>query len=178
MMFHFIVSFSYNIKQTFKYLCIRISNFYHHMTVVANLIDPMVMGKEVCVAIRNSLTCTVHIQRIFNPDSNTTNTRWEPKPKPIVRVTCWKNCVNLCQNKCYTLLFHLTNIPYTGNKHYCRCDIVLTAICRRLSLYITNSPDKEAVQSFPSKVNILGSVEAEQTLFAIFLSSSKRKICG
>lgn len=76
----------------------------------------------------------------------------------------------------YYFLIHFTHICVDKHFYY-MCNFVLTAIFRRLSLYITNSPDNELVQYFPSKVNILGSVLAEHTLFAIFLSWSKRNIC-
>lgn len=88
-----------------------------------------------------------------------------------------KSAWTLVKRKTFNhFFFHFTNIR-DDTHFYFRCYFVLTAIFRRLSLYITNSPDKEAVQLFPSKVDILGSVMAEQTLFAIFLSSSKRNIC-
>lgn len=162
---------------TFQYLCNRISHFYCHVTIVAYLIDIMVMDDRFRIMIRNFSTCTVDIQRIFNSDCNAANTRWKPTRKQKVRVTGRKKCMDLCRikNSNYFLI-HFTHICVDKHFYY-MCNFVLTAIFRRLSLYITNSPDNELVQYFPSKVNILGSVLAEQTLFAIFLSWSKRNIC-
>lgn len=109
MLFHFIVSFSYNVEYTFKYLCITISNFYYHVTIVANLIDHMVMNKGFCIAIRNFSACAVNIQRIFNSDCNATNTRWKPTPEPNVHVTGRKKCVNLSQNKDHSFTISFDN---------------------------------------------------------------------